>query len=230
MESTCSQCDSIFTAKSIRSKLCGECQLKKRRDDCKKYKRNHKEAISRYNTSYKQQHKEDISEYNKKYDAANRSKIQTQRNIYQRQRRSIDPHFKMMHIMRTRMNKFMKGKKCNTTLKLLDCSKGDFTRWIEYQFSSDMTWENHGTVWHYDHVIPCSLFDHSIDTEQEKCYHWSNIRPMKCIDNIIKNNTISEKEIDNHDKIIESFIKENFDHLSNEMTTITFDKREYVNV
>ncbi|AGD92421.1 intron encoded hypothetical protein [Megavirus lba] len=44
-----------------------------------------------------------------------------------------------------------------------------------------MTWENHGSYWHFDHVKPCASFDLSNDDEILKCYNWTNYQPLKAI-------------------------------------------------
>ena len=49
-----------------------------------------------------------------------------------------------------------------------------------------MTKENHGTVWHIDHIIPCNAFDLNDENEQRRCFHFKNLQPMYPKDNIIK--------------------------------------------
>jgi hypothetical protein len=46
------------------------------------------------------------------------------------------------------------------------------------QFKTEMTWENHGTVWEIDHIIPCSFFDLTKEEEQQRCYHYTNLQPL----------------------------------------------------
>jgi hypothetical protein len=56
----------------------------------------------------------------------------------------------------------------------------DLRRHLEAQFSPEMTWENNGTVWQIDHIIPLSSFRyHSTDDEEfKKCWALSNLRPL----------------------------------------------------
>lgn len=40
------------------------------------------------------------------------------------------------------------------TPTILGCDAETFKKHIESQFSPDMNWDNHGSVWHVDHIIP----------------------------------------------------------------------------
>ena len=62
--------------------------------------------------------------------------------------------------------------------------------WFEFNFTSEMNWENYGTYWSIDHIIPACKFDLSIEDEKFKCCNWSNLMPVT-----IKYNS-SKKEID----------------------------------
>ena len=48
------------------------------------------------------------------------------------------------------------------------------------------TFENHGKVWHYDHIIPIAKFDLSKKTEQLRCFNYKNLQPLFIKDNLEK--------------------------------------------
>ena len=52
-----------------------------------------------------------------------------------------------------------------------------------------MSWNNYGK-WHIDHIIPSSLFDLTKEEEQKKCFHYTNLQPMRGIENKTKSNNI----------------------------------------
>lgn len=81
--------------------------------------------------------------------------------------------------------------------KYLDCSISYFKKWIESQFTDNMSWSNYGE-WQYDHVKPCAFYDLTIDEELYKCFNWKNYQPLMKQDNYIKNNKINKKQILNH--------------------------------
>lgn len=49
-----------------------------------------------------------------------------------------------------------------------------------------MTWENHGIVWHIDHIIPVVSFNLLDENEIFKCYHYTNLQPLMANENLIK--------------------------------------------
>ena len=38
-------------------------------------------------------------------------------------------------------------------------------KWFEYQFTNDLDWSNFGKKWQFDHIIPVTYFDHSVEEE-----------------------------------------------------------------
>jgi len=48
-----------------------------------------------------------------------------------------------------------------------------------------MKWSNYGgrTGWQIDHIIPCAKFDLTDVKEQQKCFHYLNLRPLWGKDN-----------------------------------------------
>lgn len=104
-------------------------------------------------------------------------------------RRKTDPNFKMAECHRTRLRQVLKGyRKSAKTLELLACTIPEFRAHIEAQFQQatvvngisypNMTWENHGTVWELDHILPCAAFHLQHSEEQEICFHWTNFQPL----------------------------------------------------
>lgn len=80
--------------------------------------------------------------------------------------------------------------KNNTTMNYIGCNIQYLREWFEYNFTSDMNWENYGSFWSIDHIIPVCKFDLTIEDEKLKCWNWTNLMPVT-----IKYNS-SKKEID----------------------------------
>jgi hypothetical protein len=130
----------------------------------------------------------------------NRNKL----NLYVRKKRSEDPSFKIAHNVRNRLLKVLKGqRKYAKTMELIGCTANELKNHLEKQFSPGMTWENHGTYWHIDHIKPISWFNLSIEKEMREACHFTNLKPLTKVENLKKGNRWSEI-----DDIEEVFIDE----------------------
>jgi hypothetical protein len=211
-DNICTECngDKNINGFSRTKSICKNCYNIRQRQYCKKYKRNNKEKISEYNKTYKQEHSEEISEYNSKYDKENRETLRVTRGVYRTNRLKTDPNFKMACTLRNRICGIMKlknSKKSAKTLELLGCSLDFFKTWMEYQFTPEMTFENHGSVWHVDHVTPCSSFDMTDEEQQKICFSWKNMQPLIGSENLSKNGKIINEVIEKHKKKVKKFLK-----------------------
>ena len=106
-----------------------------------------------------------------------------------RKKYALNPTWRMIENLRRRLRYCLQGRrKEKNTMHLVGCSSVDLRLHIEKQFLPNMKWENYGK-WHIDHIIPCSSFDFSKSGEQEKCFHYTNLRPLWAVDNLIKGGT-----------------------------------------
>lgn len=51
-----------------------------------------------------------------------------------------------------------------------------FRKWIEIQFTDDLNWENFGSSWQFDHILPLSYFDFAVEEDLLLCWNFLNIR------------------------------------------------------
>lgn len=80
--------------------------------------------------------------------------------------------------------------KNDSTMNYIGCNIQYLREWFEYNFTSDMNWDNYGSYWSIDHIIPVCKFDLTDETENLKCWNWSNLMPVT-----VKFNS-SKKDID----------------------------------
>lgn len=91
--------------------------------------------------------------------------------------------------MRSRIANFLSGKSKNaSTPDLLGCELDAFGWWTEAQFLPGMTWENYGSLWEVDHIIPLSWFDQTDLLWQHKAFHFTNTQPLWKTENRAKGN------------------------------------------
>ena len=78
----------------------------------------------------------------------------------------------------------------NSVISLLGCSVPFFRQWLENRFLPGMTWENYGSEWHVDHIIPIAEFDLTKKKDAHQCFNFSNMRPLWKADNLAKGRKI----------------------------------------
>lgn len=99
--------------------------------------------------------------------------------------RSI-PHNRIAERLRNSLKRGIKGiKKSASTEQLLGCSFEFLKTYLESKFFPGMNWDN-VSMWHIDHIRPCSSFDLTIESEQRECFHYTNLQPLWAKDNIAK--------------------------------------------
>lgn len=187
-------------------KFCKSCKQAKSedyfsKDESKKDKLRSqcKECSSKYALEYLKNHKELRKEYLRNYYKNNKEKYKQYKNIhkkriadYQNQKRNKDLNFRLLNNLRSRLNQVLKGNpKLETTTKLVGCSLEFLKQYLESKFTSDMSWNNYGrNGWEIDHIRPCASFDLSKESEQRKCFHYSNLQPLWVEDNRLKGKTV----------------------------------------
>jgi len=118
----------------------------------------------------------------------NSQKINKKILEYEKKRKLIDPNFKLLKTLRSRLGSAIKSQnsnKNNTTIELLGCSVSFLKGFLEAKFKEGMTWENHGK-WHIDHIKPCASFNLLDEEEQKKCFHYTNLQPLWASVNLSK--------------------------------------------
>jgi hypothetical protein len=183
----CKVCDEEFEAEDKRTKMCPTCSRQKQLDRCKAYKQKNKERVKEYNKGYKEEHKDEVDAYNRVYNLEHREEIQERQTRTQRERRENDPAFKLSKSLRAKLCDFLKNGRDDiehTMVDLVGCSDKSFRKWLEYNFTEEMSWENYGTYWHIDHVILCSMFNVLDYDERKTCFNWQNTRPLEALKNL----------------------------------------------
>ena len=171
--------------KSARCKICDSLVSKK-------YYITHKKQIKQKSKEHRENNLEYYKEYNKKYQQ--NPEYRVKRNKRQKERYNTDINFKITVTLRNRIWDVLNRKPKNKrTLELLGCSIEELKKHLETQFTSGMTWDNHGkghSKWNIDHIKPCNSFDLSDSKQQEICFHYTNLQALWSLDNIRKSDKI----------------------------------------
>jgi hypothetical protein len=157
------------------------CPIAKSKRDIavKKWKEENAQYIKLYRHEYMQQYKN----------------TQQYKEIIKKVRQN--PINKIKCNLRKRMRDFLK-KAASDTMSisgLIGCNSLEFKQHIEKQFKRGMTWDNYGTHWHVDHILPCASFDHTNKKQIAQCWHYTNLRPLCAAENMLKSDTITEPQM-----------------------------------
>lgn len=200
------------------SKVCTKCKIHKEAACFSLSKTSTwcKSCVNQYAKAYREKNKNIIQvkqqtwynqagqEWKKAYDN-NRLSYVRERD---KQRYNTDAEFRLKKILRTRLYKTIKGNKTSKhLLSALGIPLLDFRKWIEFQFDDSMCWDNYGTYWEIDHVLPCDSFDLTKEEEVSICFCWKNMRPLLKIDNSKKSNKIDHDVISHHSHVVENYLK-----------------------
>lgn len=161
-------------------KIYRENNKERKRENDKNWRTLNKEKKKETDRIYRENNKERI----KSWKLENRSKLREYQNIW----RQI-PKNKIIDNQRSRLHSSL-IRKDKKTIDYIYCSGIFLKKWIEWQFNSNMTWDNYGKYWHIDHVIPCSHHELNKDV-----FKWCNLRPLEASKNLSKNNKIVQHDI-----------------------------------
>lgn len=165
----------------------------------KEYRAQHRENICEQKRAYYEQNKESILKYH--------CKRKDERNQQKRLRRKEDNEFRIAEALKARIHKVLNDEKELRSWDYIGCSKSKLRNWLKYQFNELMSWENYGSFWHIDHVIPIKKFNLNCRDNIEVCFHWSNLRPLEKACNMSKSDKIIMDDIVTHKNTLVSYIQ-----------------------
>jgi len=155
------------------------------------YHANNRERVLARKAEYRSQpeNKERTKAYNAEYKS--RPEIKERTNQRARDRYHSDSVYRMGRIVSNNIYKALKAygwTKDGSTFDYLPYTPEELAEHLEKQFDEHMTWDNHGTYWHIDHIRPHASFKYdSLDhPDFQKCWALENLRPLKASENMSK--------------------------------------------
>lgn len=128
---------------------------------------------------YNNTRKEYIKQYQKEYWNKNRERL----NAYNREKWNNNINFKISNNVSGLIRHVLKtGTKAERHWEtLVPYSLEDLMRHLESQFTPPMSWDNYGTYWEIDHIIPQNLFNiqSSEDPDFQICWSLANLRSLE---------------------------------------------------
>jgi ribosomal protein S27E len=179
----CSVCKKEFIRVVGNQKYCSK---KCYKEQHKKYLKLNIEKIQK--SKHKWYLKNRTKEINRvtKYRQIHKEEIRKSSSNYEKNRKKIDVNYRIRCYLASRIWKVLKGiDKSKSTIKLLGCSIEELKNHLASKFTKGMSWDNYGK-WHIDHIKPCASFDLNKESEQRKCFHYTNLQPLWAEDNLSK--------------------------------------------
>ena len=109
------------------------------------------------------------------------------------------PKRRMIESLNKRLNIYLKTKKYKKTTSLrylIGTSPDGLRKHIENQFDSNMNWDNYGSFWEVDHIVPISFFDPEKESHLRVALNYNNLQPLEKKLNHIKSNNFSQDDLD----------------------------------
>jgi hypothetical protein len=97
-----------------------------------------------------------------------------------KKRREENTHIKLQESIRSTIQRKIKNK-TKKSIEYLGCSYEEYKIYLEKQFDENMTWDNYGSYWEIDHLIPLS---------KNGSFHYTNTRPLSVTENRKKYNKL----------------------------------------
>ena len=109
-----------------------------------------------------------------------------------------NPAYKAKFYARKRVRNFLlcqgKHKKRMGISKWIGCTGRFLKQYIEQRFKPGMDWNNYGSTWVIDHVIPLASANLNNIREVKRLSHYTNIRPMFKLENIRKSDKMMTQQ------------------------------------
>jgi hypothetical protein len=206
MEETkkCTKCGSVKPAEEFRQRKDG-----KRLAMCIPCKKEYDKEWFKKNPTYKADYIAKHPGYNRDYHLNNIERVRKNRKTWRAnhldevkaiQRKAnrksyLTPQGKLGNRMSSDLYYCVKNRRTGWAWeKILGYTTLDLMAHLEKQFKDGMTWENYGSYWCIDHIIPKSAFNYQTtdDSEFKTCWALANIQPLTVQENGFKYNKIEQ--------------------------------------
>lgn len=144
--------------------------------------------------------------------------VREQKSEWCKNERNTNVNYRIKKSLAARMRSVL--TKENSTMNYIGCNVLYLREWFEFNFTPEMNWDNYGSFWSIDHIIPVSRFDLTIEDEKLKCWNWSNMMPTTITYNSSKKQQIDMKQVE--------YIIERLNKFKEEGSTTKWFSREYL--
>jgi hypothetical protein len=102
--------------------------------------------------------------------------VREQKNEWARNENNTNMNYRIKKSLASRLRNVL--EKNDTTMNYIGCNIQYLREWFEYNFTNEMSWNNYGSYWSIDHIIPVCKFDLTNEIEKFMCWNWTNLIPI----------------------------------------------------
>lgn len=155
----------------------------------KAYREQNKERLDRQNAEWRNKNADKHRENSRNWYYANREHAVKRHAKYCKERLKTDIEYKLSCRIRSRIyNVLRHNRKVGSAVSDLGCSLEFFKNYIAEQFTNGMSWENYGTLWELDHILPLANYKLSDRGTFRRLVHYTNYQPLTIAQNRAKLN------------------------------------------
>ena len=141
----------------------------------------HRDVAKKYHATHRDKSRARAREWK----ARNRDKLRAYRQSYY----ATHPESIILRSAATWLIEHSPFRKSSSSREYVGCSSGFLRNHLESLFKPGMSWQNWGTAWEVDHIVPLSWFPFDKDLDLLfVASHWTNLQPMWKVANRIKGN------------------------------------------
>jgi NTP pyrophosphatase (non-canonical NTP hydrolase) len=130
----------------------------------------------------------------KRYREKNLERLRLRRRLEEREKRRC-PQYRVHRAISKQIWSFMKGLKGGKKWEsVVGYSFEDLKKHLQGQFTPEMSWENYGSFWEIDHIIPKKNFKENEDISV--IWNLKNLQPLEVNLNRSKGNKNNKRRID----------------------------------
>jgi hypothetical protein len=147
----------------------------------RRWNNKHPQKRLMFSRRWRSRNPERVRELRRRWDENNPIKVK-ESSDKQNIKRKNDPKTRLSSSMRAGIyHSILKGTKAGSKWELLvNYTVDQLKKHLEKLFTSEMTWDNYGTVWEIDHKIPIVAFNFETprDIDFKRCWALSNLQPL----------------------------------------------------
>ena len=151
----------------------------------RRWRQNNKAKATEIARKWVAENRERYESLRAKWRSENQDKVRAYRVISEKRRRADARNRISMNISRSIRTHIKGNKKRACWESVVGFTSKELRRHLERGFGPGMTWDNYGTFWNIDHIVPISAFNFSSQSDHDfkLCWSLKNLRPLKVSEN-----------------------------------------------